>query len=165
LDLTPELAHPANRAHGNVLSLAHHLESEGAKTPRSLLTLGHPQGTWPSGWEGRFRDECLQQRRIVRQDFSAKRLDVKPDGGLDVRESFLVTAAFANHHPLQAKGVRHIAIRVLLDNDFDLPHHAYLKSTMVNRFRFWLFFRWPNQCLHRRIAIAKGSTGPPECLR
>jgi hypothetical protein len=36
-----------------------------------------------SGWNGRFRDERLQEWRIIRQDFSAKRLDVNPDGGLN----------------------------------------------------------------------------------
>ena len=49
---------------------------------------------------------------------------MKPDGGFDIGEGFLVAAALANHHPLQAERVGHIAIRVLPDNDFDSPHDA-----------------------------------------
>jgi hypothetical protein len=58
------------------------------------------------------------------KDFSAKRLDVKPDGGFDIGEGFLVTVAFAHHHAFQAKRVGYIAVRVLLHDDFDLPHHV-----------------------------------------
>jgi hypothetical protein len=47
---------------------------------------------------------------------------VKPDRGFDVRERFLVGAACADDDPLHAEWIGYIAIDVLLDNDFDLPH-------------------------------------------
>jgi len=70
-----------------MLSLAHHLEPE-ARNAAITLCLGASMGTWPSGGKGGFRDERFQQRRIVRQDFSAKRLDVKPDGGFHIGRGF-----------------------------------------------------------------------------
>src|ERR1017187_7413772 len=91
---------------------------------QSPLPLGHRPGTSPSGREGRFRDERLQQRRIIRQDLSAKRLDMKPDGGLDIGKHLLIAVAFAHYHPFHAKRVSYIAVRVLLDDDLDLLHHA-----------------------------------------
>ena len=72
--------------------------------PPARFGQGHRRETWPSGWNGCFRDERLQERRIVRQDFGAKRLDVKPDGGFDIGEGFLVAAAFAHHDPFRPRG-------------------------------------------------------------
>jgi len=52
------------------------------------------------------------------QDFSAKCPEVKPDGGLDIGQGFLVAVAIAHNDTLQSERVGHISIHVPLDNDF-----------------------------------------------
>ena len=47
---------------------------------------------------------------------------MKTDGGFDTRDGFVVAVAFAHHDSLQPERVGNIAICVLPDNDFDLPH-------------------------------------------
>ena len=79
--------------HGNMLGLTHQLEPESAKAMPS--TSGHRQETWPLRWDGGFRNGRFRERGVIGQDFGAKRLDMKADRGFDVREGFLISAAFA----------------------------------------------------------------------
>jgi hypothetical protein len=47
---------------------------------------------------------------------------VTPNGGRDVGQRFLVTVAFANDNTVQAMRIPDIPVRMLLDNDPDVPH-------------------------------------------
>jgi hypothetical protein len=59
---------------------------------------------------------------LVFGDIRPKALDVKFDGRLDIRNGRFIGVTFSYNHTMDAERVGHIAVRVLLDNDFDLPH-------------------------------------------
>jgi len=60
------------------------------------------------------------------ENIRPKALDVKFDGRLDIGNRRLLSVALSYHHTLDAEWVGHITVRVLLDNDFDLPHRKHL---------------------------------------
>jgi hypothetical protein len=60
------------------------------------------------------------------ENIRPKALDVKFDGRLDILNRGFVGVTFSYNHTLDPKWVGHITARVLLDNDFDLPHRKDL---------------------------------------
>src|ERR1022692_429008 len=90
-------------------------------TPSSPSPLVHRRETCPLGWDGCFRDEGFQNRRVSRQNLTAKSLHMKLDRRFDVSHRFVVCVAVTHYDAFQAKRVRDVAIRVLFDDNLELP--------------------------------------------
>jgi len=87
---------------------------------------GYRKETWPLDLDGGFSNKSFKHWRLDFENIRPKALDVKFDGRLDISNRRLASVAFSHHDTLDAEWVGHIAVRVLLDNDSDLPHRKHL---------------------------------------
>src|ERR1019366_8204645 len=126
-------------------------------TPSSPSPLVHRRETCPLGWDGCFRDKGFQNRRVSRQNLTAKSLDMKLYRGFHVGHSVVVGVALAHYHALEAKRICDVAIRVLLHDNLELPLHALIEQSITDS------LCWPSACHARfraRPASQAGSQTP-----
>src|SRR3990170_1034800 len=93
-----------------------------------LFASVHRWGISPSDIDASLGNECFKHWRLDGESLLTKTLDMEPDCGLHISEHFFVGVALADNDPLHTKWICHITVRVLFDDDLDLPHDWLLLS-------------------------------------
>src|SRR6267142_4751177 len=77
----------------------------------------HRRETWASDDLG-FSQKCFQNRRFRFQYFFAKRLDMKLNGGSDIRQRCLIRVPLADNHTFEPNRVGDKTVGMPFNNDF-----------------------------------------------